>query len=133
MPEPGRSLVSYVGETAKSDEMLQTLHAPVHGIDVPPMSMADMDMTDEAVIDHVKARVSPHPIKTMIQASKALPDWPDISATYVYASSTMVPTDAPFLRRLEADPRVDTHAESSSHVLMLTAPRGTFEILANVR
>ena len=69
----------------------------------------------------------------MIQASEALLDRPDIPVTYVYASGIKVPMFEPFLRRLEADPRVDTHVVTSSHVPMLTAPNEVFEILANVR
>ena len=52
---------------------------------------------------------------------------------YAYASGAKVPTFEPFLLRLEADPRVDTHVVASSHVPMFTAPNETFEILANVR
>lgn len=81
VPEPGRSLVSYARGSAQPNETLRVLHVPVHGIDVPPMSMEDMGVTDQAVIDqavidHVESRVSPLPIKTMIQAFRALPDCP---------------------------------------------------------
>ena len=133
MPEPDRSLVSYAHGSTQADETLRASHALVHGIDVPPMSMEDMGVTDQAGIDHVEARVSPHPIKTMIQAFRAFPDWPDIPVTYVYGSGTKVPTFEPFLQQLDADPRVDTHIVASSHVLTLTAPNETFDILANVR
>ena len=67
-----------------------------------------MGVTDQAVAEYGESRVSPHPIKAMIKASRALLEWPNIPVTYVHASGTKVPTFGPFQRRLEANPRVDT-------------------------
>ena len=130
VPERGRSLVSYSARAGSADEALQLA---VQGKDLAPLSARGFGVTDPAVIDYVTTRVSPHPVMTVLQTSKALPERPNIPHTYVLASGNPNPTFRPFLKMFEDDRRAQTRILNTSHVLMLTDPASTLEILASVR
>ncbi len=87
---------------------------------------------DQTIIDYVTPKLTPQPVMTMIQASKALAETPAIPLIYVYAGRNPSPTFAQFLKRCEQDEKAITHVIDTSHVMMLTDPVATHNILANV-
>jgi pimeloyl-ACP methyl ester carboxylesterase len=129
VPEPGRSLLNYTTYANVLEEAIQDAMA---GRDLPPISLDRMGVVDQTIIDYVTPKLTPQPVMTMIQASKALAETPAIPLIYVYAGRNPSPTFAQFLKRCEQDEKAITHVIDTSHVMMLTDPVATHNILANV-
>ncbi|MEJ8850746.1 alpha/beta hydrolase [Variovorax rhizosphaerae] len=130
-PERGKAQMNYANRNGSYEAMVQLA---VQGLDVPPMSLEALAVADPAVIEYAASRVSPHPVMTMLQASKALPERPaGIHHTYVLAGgyTHLSSTFVPFHRMFQDDERATALILDTSHVMMLTDPRGTFEILAD--
>ena len=129
VPEPGRSLLQYSSYSNLLDEAIQDAMV---GRDLPPIPLNRMGVVDQKVIDYVTPKLTPQPVMTMIQASKALAEPPAIPLIYVYAGRNPSPTFKQFLTKCEQDEKAITHVIDTSHVMMLTDPAGTHDILANV-
>jgi len=129
VPEPGRSLLNY---STYSNMLEDAIQEAVAGRDLPPIPLEKMGVVDQKVIDYVTPKLTPQPVMTMIQASKASAKPPAVPLIYVYAGRNQSPTFAQFLAKFEHDEKVITHIIDTSHVMMLTDPGGTLDILANV-
>ena len=129
VPEPGRSLLNYTTYANVLEEAIQDAMA---GRDLPPISLERMGVEDQRIIDYVTPKLTPQPVMTMIQASRALAEPPAVPLIYVYAARNQSPTFAQFLKKYEQDEKAITHVIDTSHVMMLTDPAGTLDVLANV-
>ncbi len=128
VPAPGQALVD-LNSPAVADMMRK---AAAEGRDVPPIPFKVFGVTDPDVIATATPRVSAQPALTFVQASRAPAIRPAIPHAYVRASAWPA---QPFDLALEAFKRIpgaQTHVVETSHLLMLTAPVRTAEILANV-
>lgn len=130
-PERGKAQMNYANRNGSYEAIVQLA---VQGLDVPPMPLEGLAVSDPAVIDYAATRVSPHPVMTMLQASKALPRRPaGIHHTYVLAGgyTHLSTTFLPFHRLFQDDRHATALVLDTSHVMMLTDPQRTFEILAD--
>lgn len=130
-PERGKAQMNYANRNGSYEAMVQLA---VQGLDVPPMSLEGLAVSDPAVIDYAASRVSPHPVMTMLQPSKALQERPSgIRHTYVLAGgyTHLSSTFAPFHQMFQEDKSASALILDTSHVMMLTDPQGTFDILAD--
>jgi pimeloyl-ACP methyl ester carboxylesterase len=130
VPERGRSVLSYSQRAASIDEAVQLA---IEGKNLPPLSLDWMGVSDQGVIDYVKPRLSPHPIMTYLQPSKALIERPKIPHTFILATNSKIVVFSSFLKPFEDLPYAKTHVIGADHLLMLTAPEETLKFLANVR
>jgi pimeloyl-ACP methyl ester carboxylesterase len=132
-PERGRSATSYTSRNPP-DALVQLA---AQGKDIPPLSLQSLGVTDQAMLAYVTPRLSPHPVLTFLQGSKALAERPNIPHTYVlagaYADMSPNSTFRPFYKQFEEDPRAKAYVLNTSHVMMLTDPSGTLDILKDVR
>lgn len=130
-PERGKSATSYTSRNPSE----QTIQLVSEGRDIPPLAVRSLGVADQAIIDYCTPRLAPHPVLTFLQASKALAERPSIPHTYVLAGgyAKVSQTFVPFQKMFEADRRAQTHVIDTGHVMMLTDPAGTLEILKNVR
>jgi pimeloyl-ACP methyl ester carboxylesterase len=131
VPERGRSAASYTGRNP-SEAMLGLA---VQGKDMPPLPVASLGVSDQAVIDYATARVSPQPVMTFLQPSKALAQRPDIPHTYVLAGAyaNTSPTFRQFHKMFEDDRRAQALVLNTGHVMMMTDAAGTLDVLKNAR
>jgi pimeloyl-ACP methyl ester carboxylesterase len=129
LPEPGRALLHYSTYANLLEEAIQDAMA---GRDLPPISLEKMGVTDQAVIDFVTPKLTPQPVMAMVQASKALAEPPAVPLIYVFAGRNLSPTFKQFLLKCEQNEKAITHVMDTSHVMMLTDPAGTLDILAHV-
>jgi pimeloyl-ACP methyl ester carboxylesterase len=129
-PERGRSMLNYAQRGASVDEATQLA---IQGEDLPPLPLAVMGATDPDVAAFVGPRITPHPVMTVLQASKAPTERPNIPHTFVLAGANPSPTFKPFLKLFEDVPFATTHVLDVGHMMMITHPREIAELLANVR
>ncbi|MNY17302.1 hypothetical protein D3C86_1506120 [compost metagenome] len=80
-------------------------------------------------------RLSPHPVLTFLQPSKALPTRPDIAHTYVLAGAyvSISPTFLRFHEEFKEDRRAQALVMNTGHAMMLTDSAATLDLLKNVR
>jgi pimeloyl-ACP methyl ester carboxylesterase len=130
-PERGRSATSYTSRNPP-DGLIQLA---AQAKDMPPLPVQSLAVSDPAVIDYVTPRISPHPVLTFLQASKAPSERPKIPHTYVLAGAyaNQSQTFRPFHKLFQDERLRDAHVINTGHVMMLTDPAGTLQILANVR
>ena len=129
IPEPGRSMVSYVFP----DEEIRNLQAMAdRGMHQAPMDLGFM-IDSPAIISHAQSRISEQPIASILQPSKALPVRPEIPHSFILANQFQGPVFRPFFERFEAENWGDAYAVEANHCMMLTNPDETAEILASVR
>jgi pimeloyl-ACP methyl ester carboxylesterase len=130
-PERGRSATSYTARNPP-EGLIQLVAA---NKDIPPLALKSLAVDDQAVIDYCMPRLAPHPVLTFLQASKALPERPDIPHTYVLAGAyaKLSQTFRPFYESFQQDRRAQVHVIDTGHVMMLTDPAGTLAILKNAR
>jgi pimeloyl-ACP methyl ester carboxylesterase len=126
-PERGRSLLSYSQRATSIDD---AVCLAAEGKDIPPLPLDWMGVTDSAVISYVTPRLSPHPVLTYLQPSKALTERPEIPHTFVLATKSQIVAFKPFLKVFDDLPNGHTHVVDADHLLMLTAPETTLRILA---
>lgn len=138
-PQRGKSQMNYANRNGGQEAVTQLAAV---GKDLPPLPVASLGVTDKAIIDMATALVSPHPAKTLLQASKAMAHRPtSIPHTYVlagdYARQSVekfgASTFQPFHQMFQEDRRSTALVLDTSHVMMLTDVAGTTNILANVR
>lgn len=103
--------------------------------DVPPLPIESFVVSDQAVIDHAKPRMTPHPTLTLLQASSALAERPNIPHTYVLAGvcAEKSKTFAAFHKKFQDEKIGDARIINTGPVMMLTDPAGTLEILQNAK
>jgi pimeloyl-ACP methyl ester carboxylesterase len=128
-PERGRSVLSY---SEKAASIADAVQLAVEGKDLPPLSLDWMGVTDQKVVDFVKPRLTPHPVMTYLQPSKALAQRPHIPHTFVLATNSHIVVFRQFLKVFEDLPYARTHVVDADHLLPLTAPEETMKLLANV-
>lgn len=129
-PERGRTLLSY---SQRASSVEDAIHLVVEGKDLPPLPLEWMGVTDPDIASYVTPRLSPHPVLTYLQPSKALPERPRIPHTYILATNSRIVAFKPFLQSFEELPYAETRSVPLDHLLMLTAPEAALEILASVR
>ncbi len=131
-PERGRSMLSYANRLSSIEDAIQLA---IEGKDFAALSVASMGVSDQAIVDYATARVSPHPIMTTLQASRALERRPDIPHTYVLAGRYTKQSQAfvPFYKAFADDKQCDAIILDTGHVMMLTDVALTAETLANTR
>ena len=129
VPSAGRSAASYT----QRPPVEVALKIAADGKDLPPLTPAQVGITDPAMQAFVAARLFPHPVLTFLQNSKALPERPKIPFTYVLAGVSQVETFRPFYKMFQEDPTAQTHVINTVHTMMLTDPAGTLAILKGVR
>ncbi|MCC6992821.1 MAG: alpha/beta fold hydrolase [Acidobacteria bacterium] len=127
-PERGRSQVSYATVGPGADALVQLA---AEGRDIPPLPLKSMGWTDEALAAFGEPPISPQPVMTYLQASKALPVRPPIPHTYVAAGRSVSKTFLPFLAAFEADPESRAMVVDATHAMMFTNPQATLSILAS--
>jgi pimeloyl-ACP methyl ester carboxylesterase len=139
VPERGKSQMNYANRNGGQEAVTQLA---TQGKDFPPLPVTSLGVTDQAVIDYTTARVSAHPVMTLLQASKAFPERPaSIPHTYVlaggYAKYSIEKfggsTFQPFHDKMRDDRRSTALVLDTSHVMMLTDVPGTTNILANAK
>ncbi|VTU45304.1 Non-heme chloroperoxidase (plasmid) [Variovorax sp. SRS16] len=130
-PERGRSATSYTARNPP-EQMIQLVAG---NKDIPPLALKSLAVDDQAVTDYCVPRLAPHPVLTFLQASKAMPERPDIPHTYVLAGAyaKISQTFKPFYDMFEQDKRARVHVVDTGHVMMMTDPAGTLDILKNAR
>lgn len=129
VPSAGRSAVSYTAAYP-----LETMvKVAADGKDLPPLAPQVVGITDQAMVDYVTPRLTPHPVLTLLQGSKALPQRPSIPHTYVLAGASPSQTFRPFHKMFQDDPRAQTHVLNTGHTMMMTESSATLEILKNAR
>jgi len=130
LPERGKPQVDYV-EPAAVGALQGFLEKEEP---VPPIiPMAAFGVHDEATLEFVTPRVTPHPFRAFAQPSSALAERPSmIPHTYVRCTEFNNPSFDAFLTKAEAEPIFDTAIIESGHLAMLTAPERSVEVLANV-
>lgn len=130
LPERGKPQVDYV-EPAAIDALKEYIAKEEA---VPPIiPMAVFGVHDQATLDFVTPRLTPHPFRAFTQPSSALAERPaTIPHTYIRCTSFNNPSFDAFLSQAEAEPVFDTAIIESGHHAMLTAPERSIEILANV-
>jgi len=106
--------------------------AAAEGRDVPPIPLKVFGVTDPQVIAQVTPRLTVQPVQTFVQRSRALAVRPRIPHAYVRASGWPAKPFDDVLAAFRRDPSAQTHVIETSHLLMLTEPARTAEILANV-
>jgi pimeloyl-ACP methyl ester carboxylesterase len=129
MPEPGRTLLSYSQKASSIDDAVALA---CEGKDLPPLSLEWMGVTDPAVVEYVTPRLSPHPVLTYLQPSKAPVQRPNIPHTFVLATASSIQAFKPFLPICKEMPNGAAIEAPFDHLLMLTHPAETTEILAAV-
>jgi pimeloyl-ACP methyl ester carboxylesterase len=129
-PERGRSMLNYAQRGASVDEAIQLA---IRGEDLPPLPLEVMGATDPEVAAFVGPRVTPQPVMTVLQASKAPAERPNIPHTYVLAGINPSPTFKPFHELFEGVPFATTHVIDAGHMMMIRHPKETEELLAKVR
>lgn len=131
-PETGKSQMDYANRNGSKDAISQMAF---QGKDFAPLPVSSLGVSDKAIIDYCAARVVPHPVMTLVQASKALRERPaNIPHTYVLAGaySKQSSTFIPFYKMFQEDRRAKAIILETSHVMMLTDAKGTLDILATV-
>ena len=129
IPENGKALVDYVASA--SAESIKT--AVSSGGLVPPIPPERFGVTDPDVIAFLMPRLVDHPPLTMSQGVKALPERPaGLPHTYIRCTRQNPSQFDDFLAQCKADPQFETYVLETSHICMLTDPRGTVELLAKV-
>lgn len=129
VPERGKASVDYTGQAGASFRKSAEQNA-----DAEPIPLDVFGVTDQAVIDYVTPRLTLQPIDTLMQPSGALERRPpNIPHTYVLAAGYAPSPFVAFFEKFKEDPQFDTHVLQTSHLLMLTDPAGTTNILANVK
>jgi pimeloyl-ACP methyl ester carboxylesterase len=130
-PERGRSATSYTSRNPPE----QLIQLVASNKDIPPLPLKSLAVENQAVIDYCTPRVAPHPVLTFLQASKALPERPDIPHTYVLAGgyAKVSETFRPFYETFRQDKRARAQVIDTGHVMMMTDPGGTLDILKSVR
>jgi pimeloyl-ACP methyl ester carboxylesterase len=126
-PEQGRTLLSYSQKASSIDDAVALA---CEGKDLPPLSLEWMGVTDPALKEFVAPRLSPHPVLTYLQPSKALKQRPNIPHTFVLATNSSIQAFKPFLAVFKAMPNATAIEAPFDHLLMLTRPNETTEILA---
>lgn len=128
VPEPGQALVD-LNSPAVAESMRK---AAAEGRDVPPIPLKVFGVSDAEVTAYVTPKLNVQPVQTFMQASKALSVRPRIPHTYVRANGWPAPPFDKALELFKNMPGAKTHTIETSHLLMLTAPERTAEILAGV-
>jgi pimeloyl-ACP methyl ester carboxylesterase len=129
LPDAGRSLASYVYQGEEYRRLAEQAAAN-QDVSVPDIEsmLAGPEMAKSA-----KARVSPHPIQTFLQPSKAPKKRPEVPHTYILASQFKRPVFKPFYERFRDEKLGDAHVLDTRHATMLTDPEGTTALLKRVR
>lgn len=128
VPQTGQALVD-LNSPAVAESMRK---AAAEGRDVPPIPLKVFGVNDPQVIAQVTPRLTVQPVQTFMQPSRALARRPDIPHAYVRASGWPAKPFDNFLEAFQRTPGAQAHVIETSHLLMLTAPARTAEILANV-
>jgi pimeloyl-ACP methyl ester carboxylesterase len=129
-PDRGRTVLSYSERASSIDEAIQRA---VEGRDVPPLDWSMMGVTDEAFIDYATSRLSPQPVMTYLQASKAAIERPRIPHTYVLATRSPIIAFRPFYEMFKELEYADAYTVDADHLLMMTAVDVTVDILATAQ
>ena len=130
IPENGKALVDYVASV--SAERLKAVLSS--GKFVPPIPPETFGVTDPDVIAFLMPRLVDQPPRTMTQGVKALAERPaDVGYSYIRCTRQNPSQFDDFLAQCKADPQFDTYELDTSHICMLTDPKGTIEILAKVK
>jgi pimeloyl-ACP methyl ester carboxylesterase len=129
-PEPGHSVASHIAD----GEYLRNLAEMVgNGQNIPALPMEKVGITAPEMMKLAASRVSPQPIGTFLQPSKALARRPGhVAYTFILAGRFDSALFRSIHERFREEGIGDAVALDSSHATMLTAPDETAELLRNV-
>ena len=129
MPEKGQAVIDCV-EPAAAGAFQGFIDQEK---DIPPIIPLEVfGVDDQAVREFVNPRLVPQPFRTFVQPSTALAERPPgIPHTYIRCSGFPEPSLDAFLASAQSDSKFDARVMNTSHLAMLTDPRGLSEILAN--
>ena len=129
VPNTGQSVASF---GYQGDAYRRLAEQAAANQDVPVPEIESM-LSGPEMAKAAKARVSPQPIQTFLQPSKAPKQRPGIPHTYILASQFKRPLFKPFYERFRDEKIGDAHVLDTRHATMLTDPEGTIGLLKRVR
>lgn len=126
-PAPGKAAADYT--TRHTPASLALLAK--RGEDIPPISAETLGITDSGLKLHLAERLSPHPVLSFLQPSKALPQRPCIPHTYVLAQAYLSRSNtfSAFHKEFAKDGRARTFILDVGHAMMLTHVEETLAVL----
>jgi pimeloyl-ACP methyl ester carboxylesterase len=127
LPERGKPQIDYMGYPRLEDFLERKEPVP------PLIPLEVFGVKDQAVIDFVAPRVTPHPFMAFAQPSKALTERPsNIPHAYIRCTAFNNPSFDAFFKQAKRDPIFETYEIPTSHVAMLTDPGRSVEVLASL-
>jgi pimeloyl-ACP methyl ester carboxylesterase len=130
VPENGKALIDYAEKPARE----AFLKAKAEMMPIAPIPLKVFGVNDPAVVAYIEPRLVLHPWRCMIQPVKALAEHPkEIPHTYIRCEGFDPSPFTEFLTKFAKDPHWDTYVLKTSHVAMLTDPKGTTELLAKAK
>lgn len=133
VPDRGMSQMDYANRNGSKAAVEQMA---AEGKDLPPMSAATW-ISDPQAAAYVNARLGPHPVMTLLQPSKALPQRPtkDIPHSYFLAGeyAKQSPTFVTVHKKVSEDPNFKAEVLPVNHGMMWTHPALVADVLHKVR
>lgn len=127
-PDDGQALIDYAEPAVRPMlEGAKTANKPVP----PPLGITGV--IDPVLTAYVESRLTPQAWQTFFQPVKALKARPTIPHTYIRCTGFENPSFDAFLEKFKKDPLFTTYVLKTSHLAMLTDPKGTIELLANAK
>jgi pimeloyl-ACP methyl ester carboxylesterase len=129
VPDDGKRNVDYAEPAAKP--MMEG--AKKNNKPVPPIPLVVFGVKDPAVVAFVEPRLVAQAWQTFLQPVKALKTRPNIPFTYIRCTDFNNPSFDEFLEKFKKDPQFTTYVLKTSHLSMLTGPKGTIDLLARAK
>jgi len=126
VPEPGKSLLDYLGERAAA--VRESARTQGEGWKIPPYPPERLGVTSQRDTEWLERRLVPQPLRTFEQGLPAA-GGERLKRTYVWCAQYTTGPFGQFAARIRDDRKWTYHEVKTGHDAMVTAPGEVAKIL----